>query len=385
MDVAKSLPYRARIARDLLSGVANWLPTTVCTYLRLFDGTLFDCARRLTLAKIAAMNRILQTFITSLLSKCDGRRLLPLVTLLLVASCTGGSVPPDPSGPVLTGFDALPKQLATIHLSPTPNAPDTQATQIQATIVGLLPTATRARATPTPTTTPYVGVFLGAATFEPGDITNQKPIGTLPVRGGGVGGGSGPIAVPTLALIASPVANVVAPVTGGNAGGTTVGDCTIPPAPPFANATQNPLVRGQIGCPSAPPFAVNLVQQSFQKGFMFWRDTRQIYVVSTSAIQQNASVDTLWVVTDGWNEGMPASDASFSPPEGLLQPVRGFGLVWRSNQPMRDTLGWALAGEQPFQATWQDFERGWMMTSADGRTFALVPGNPTGVHFGPLS
>lgn len=305
--------------------------------------------------------------------------------LLVVAGCAGGTTTPDPSGPVLTGFDTLPKQLATIYLSPTPNAPDVQATQIQATIVGLLPTATRVRATPTPTTTPYVGVFLGAATFAPGDVSNQKPIGTLPVRAGGAGGSGGAIAVPTIAVIASPGTPVVAPVTGGNTGGGAAANCAIAPAPPFANASQNPLVRGQIGCPTAPPFAVNLVQQSFQKGFMFWRDTRQIYVLSTSAIQQNASVDTLWVVTDGWNEGMPASDASFSPPEGLLQPVRGFGLVWRSNQQIRDTLGWSVVGEQPFQATWQDFERGWMMTGADGRTFALVPGNPTGVHFGPLS
>jgi hypothetical protein len=301
---------------------------------------------------------------------------------VLLTSCTGGAATPNPSGPVLTGFDALPKQLATIYLSPTPDLPDMQATQVQATLSRILPTATLPPATPTPTLTPFVGVFLGAATFAPGDVANQKPLAgrgsSAAASNAGSSGGS--IALPTQALVASPAAS------GANAGGAggTVSTCATQPAPQFTAPSQNPLVRQQLGCPVAASFAVTLVQQPFQKGFMIWRDTRQIFVLSTAAIQQNASVDTLWIVADQWGEGMPANDPALTPPDGLLQPIRGFGLVWRSNTQIRDTLGWALAGEQPYQGAWQDFERGWMMTSADGRTFAVVPGNPTGVHFGPL-
>ena len=62
--------------------------------------------------------------------------------------------------------------------------------------------------------------------------------------------------------------------------------------------------------------------------------------------------------------------------------------MWRSNATIHSGLGWALAAEQPYQATWQDFEHGWMMTNNNGTVLALVPsdGPPTttGIHFGPL-
>jgi hypothetical protein len=223
-----------------------------------------------------------------------------------------------------------------------------------------------------------VGVFIGAATFEPGDVVNQIPsgtraprlIGTAPVV-------SIPIFVPTTAVgTGNPQ-----PITGG--GVVSTGDCGTQPDARFVNLAQNATVRQQVGCPTAGAFTANLVQQPFQKGVMIWRDTRQIYVMSVAAIQQGATTDTLWIVPDQWNESLPASDAAYTPPEGLTQPVRGFGYVWRSNQQIRDAIGWALAGEQPYQGTWQDFERGWMMTGADGRVYVLIPGNPTGIHLGP--
>ena len=301
-----------------------------------------------------------------------------LLSAVLLAGCTGGPPTPDPSGPVLTGNGLLPKQLATVFLSPTPELPDIQATQFRATMESVLPTATFAPATRTPTTTPYVGVFLGAATFEPGDVVNQKPLGTRSPRLAGTAQGSVPIIVPTLA-VSAPLAT---PVGGGQV--VSTGSCATQPAAQFVNAAQNAAVQQQVGCPTGNAFTVTLVQQSFQKGVMIWRDTRQIYVLSSAAMQQGATTDTLWIVPDQWADGMPESDASFSPPGGLLQPVRGFGYVWRNNQQIRDTLGWALAGETPYQGTWQDFERGWLMTGGDNRVYVLVPGNPTGIHLGPL-
>jgi hypothetical protein len=154
--------------------------------------------------------------------------------------------------------------------------------------------------------------------------------------------------------------------------------CTVQPAPQFARASAIPAVQGRLGCPSAPPSDLSLVTQAFQNGVMFWRDTKEIFVLS--------SANTFWKFPDSWNESLPANDPSLAPPPGTQQPVRGFGYVWRSNQVVRDTLGWAISGEQPYQATWQTFERGWMMTGANGAVYALSPSdNTTGVHFGALS
>jgi hypothetical protein len=313
-----------------------------------------------------------------MLSMMRWKSITCLVYCWLLVGCATAT--PDPNPPLIGGVDALPKQLATVYVSPTPALPDVQATQIRATLDSALPTATLIPATLTPTTTPYVGIFLGVSTFSPGDVLNQRPLGTRSPRQAAVSQpGVAPVGIPTVAVVGS----FPTPITGAS-NPVSAGACPTPPAAPFVNAAQNPLVRQQLGCPTAAAYATNMVQQSFQKGVMIWRDTRQIYALSTAAIQQNASVDTLWVLADQWNDSLPASDGAFTPPDGLLQPVRGFGYVWRNTQAIRDALGWALAGEQPYQGTWQDFERGWMLTGADGRVYAMSPGNPTGLHFGPL-
>ena len=47
-----------------------------------------------------------------------------------------------------------------------------------------------------------------------------------------------------------------------------------------------------------------------------------------------------------------------TPPPGLVEPIRGFGKVWRNDPALASRLGWALAGEQGVTLTLQSFERG---------------------------
>jgi hypothetical protein len=183
-----------------------------------------------------------------------------------------------------------------------------------------------------------------------------------------------------------------APAQGGNptavAGGGPARNCPIQPAQQFVKTSSNAAVAQRLGCPRAAPYTVNLVVQPFQTGYMFWRDTKEIYVVSTAGIQKGGSTDTFWRFPDNWNESLPASDPSQVAPAGLLQPIRGFGYIWRSNATVKNSVGWALAPEQPFTSMWQDFERGWIMTTHDGSAIALAPldGPPvtTGQHFGAM-
>ncbi len=296
------------------------------------------------------------------------RKLSPQTGLTLallafaLAGCGSGAPTADPDGPILTGFDALPKSLATIVLSPTLNAP-----QAQATLDSRRPTETPPPPTFTPTVTPYVGIFMGQPTFSAAGII---PTGTRSV-----------IVVTTAPQPGTKVA--------ANVGGNPVSrTCSVQPAAPFANAARNAAVQQRLGCPSGAPYTIKLVVQPFQTGFMFWRETKEIYVITTAGLQKGAPTDTFWRVPDNWNESIPASDPGLVAPAGLLQPIRGFGYVWRSNANVRNSLGWALAGEEPFDSTWQDFEHGWMMTSNNGAVFAFSPldGPPvtTGIHFGPM-
>ncbi len=97
---------------------------------------------------------------------------------------------------------------------------------------------------------------------------------------------------------------------------------------------------------------------------MAWRgDAGLIYVFFNDGTWQSFA--------DTFEEGMPESDPNFSPPPGRMQPLRGFGKVWRENADVREQLGWALAKESGGSAQVQEFERGAMIRFG-GRAFVLA-------------
>jgi hypothetical protein len=268
---------------------------------------------------------------------------------VLLAAC--GEDNPAPAGdpPILGGFESLPKQLATIALTPTPT-PVMAAVQGQPAAAAQQSTPTPGPPRPTPTLTPYVGIFLGEPTVEGGE-----PAATLAPYVINPGGGE-------------PVVPGVAVPSGG-------GSCGSPVASVFTNAYS--AVQQRLGCPlnSGAPIAT-MATQPFERGHMFWRsDTLQIYALAANG--------QFWQVADTWNESMPADDPAFAPPGGLLQPVRGFGLVWRSNQTIRDAIGWATLPEAQYDGYWQDFERGAMFVGNSSLIYALF--TPEGQHSGSLS
>lgn len=270
--------------------------------------------------------------------------ILAVALACLLAACGGDDPAPSGDPPILTGHESMPKQLATIVLTatPTPVVAGGEVVDLSG------PTATPEPPRPTATLTPFVGVFLGAVSSEGGEPPpTLAPIVVNP-GAGGAAIASGPIA-------AAP------------------GSCGMAVAAPFAGAyTGN--VQARLGCPVSGGASIQLVMQPFERGAMFWRDTRQIY-----ALAHNGQ---FWQIPDGWQEGMPADDPALAPPGGLVQPVRGFGLAWRSNSAVRDVLGWGTQPETPASGTWQDFERGAMFTAPDGRIYAVYTAE--GQHSGPL-
>lgn len=102
---------------------------------------------------------------------------------------------------------------------------------------------------------------------------------------------------------------------------------------------------------SAQPNAVPAAYQYFEHGTMVWRgDTQQIY-----AIYDDGGWD---LFDDTFKEGEAESDATLKAPGGLMQPVRGFGKVWRNDAGVQARLGWAVGKESGLNALIQDFERG---------------------------
>ena len=75
---------------------------------------------------------------------------------------------------------------------------------------------------------------------------------------------------------------------------------------------------------------------------MFWvQPVGQIWVLTV-----NEDNERIWsVYDDTFVEGQVEIDPEIIPPEGLYQPERGFGKLWRENPEVRDAIGWALEPE----------------------------------------
>lgn len=107
-----------------------------------------------------------------------------------------------------------------------------------------------------------------------------------------------------------------------------------------------------IGCPRGEAVPVYAARQHFENGQMIWReDQKWIYVLYN---------DGRWEgYADRWLEGDPEDDPALIPPEGLEQPIRGFGRVWRDNLGgAKAPIGWAQEKEQGQTAQIQEWDYG---------------------------
>jgi len=134
-------------------------------------------------------------------------------------------------------------------------------------------------------------------------------------------------------------------------------------------------------CPNGPAQSSWAAEQVFEGGRMLWlKDgslvgenyTGQpvIFVLYTNGSSWEAYADT-------WTSTEPDSDPAIAPPEGLAQPIRGFGKVWRNNPKVQQQLHWALAAEQGFMTLYQRVaEFDWdnqchYLRTVDGRVISL--------------
>jgi hypothetical protein len=91
------------------------------------------------------------------------------------------------------------------------------------------------------------------------------------------------------------------------------------------------------------------VAQQFQHGLMIWFGAERLIFV----VYETTTIPRWQQFADTWSQDMPEGDPSLAPPEGMLQPLRGFGLVWRTKSRVRPRLGWAISPEASFQGALQ--------------------------------
>lgn len=121
------------------------------------------------------------------------------------------------------------------------------------------------------------------------------------------------------------------------------------------------------GLPTPTVTQILIAEQIFQKGRMYWlQPTNQIWVM----INGTDGAGVWRVYQDTFVEGEPEFDPDITPPQGLIQPERGFGKLWRNNQEVRDAVGWALEPELGHVTNYEYQPEGEMV---DG-TFEMGPG-----------
>jgi hypothetical protein len=115
---------------------------------------------------------------------------------------------------------------------------------------------------------------------------------------------------------------------------------------------------------------------------MLWSqgDQRTIYALVSG---RGPALDRWASYQDTYQEGeaLPPSDAQ--PAEGQYVPERGFGKLWRTDKPLRDTIGFSTEPNEhgPFQAAVQPFVGGRMLWVDDpslGRVIYILYNS--GVH-----
>jgi hypothetical protein len=260
-----------------------------------------------------------------------GVRLGVGIILILLAACQPATPTPEQAAivPVVQS-----KLLATVYISPTPDEAEQQATRFAdpATPTAPPPTAP-------PTETPYVGVFLGEAVLDEGEIFNPGLLTTRP-----------PLELPTI-----PPGLV----------------CAIPTDPIFGTAwSEDETVVRTLGCAleASDPFIGSL--QIFENGVMYFRNSGEIWAIAPGE-------GKYWFVP----QAPSVSNEDVLAPDGLRVPTMGFGGMWRGVDGVRQALGFARLEEQAAPITLQPFQNGTLLhDGASGQNFVLLG---DGTAYGP--
>ena len=250
-------------------------------------------------------------------------RLLLLVIMLLSVGCTNNGV----SVATFTPPAVQPKLLATVYLSPTPNAE-----QQQALAAANPPTATPA-VIPTATVTPYVGVFLGE------------------VDSGSDGG-----AVIAPALLAGATSNIPVTLALGPA-------CPAQADVAFGTRwSENVDISMALGCPIEGAGNVVGTLQIFERGVMYFSPSGEIWAIAPAQSH-------FWYAVNA----PPVQQGDIVVPEGMLAPSQGFGAVWRGLPGVQAALGFARSPEQGTKMVTQKFQNGLLLADGgSGQTFVLL-------------
>ncbi|GAB4570925.1 MAG: hypothetical protein Kow0077_06290 [Anaerolineae bacterium] len=132
-------------------------------------------------------------------------------------------------------------------------------------------------------------------------------------------------------------------------------------------------VTGTPAFPTPVNTQIQVAEQVFENGRMFWlQPTKEIWVMVNDP--GTTERGTWMIFDDTFEEGEPEIDPELTPPADTIQPVRGFGKLWRENEQVRELLGWGVTPEFGFVTRYEYRAGGYL--DSEGR---YVPGPGTHV------
>ncbi|MBC8164017.1 MAG: hypothetical protein H7Z42_22635 [Roseiflexaceae bacterium] len=116
-----------------------------------------------------------------------------------------------------------------------------------------------------------------------------------------------------------------------------------------------------------PLVNVPIATQQFERGQLVWTSGPNggpgaIFIIFFDNKRNRLTFQSF---AGTWKEG-DANSGGETPPAGLVEPIRGFGKLWRENAFVRNTLGWATAREVGSTGHYQYFRGGGMMIYRGG-------------------
>lgn len=111
-------------------------------------------------------------------------------------------------------------------------------------------------------------------------------------------------------------------------------------------------------CPQSSAVATRAASQRFERGRMIWLENTDWFYVFLYG--DPAAKQPLRIVAGplGFRPGAsPDNRIGLTPPPGMVEPVSGFGLLWRGevygSEGLREQLGWAIENEFGFDTRTQ--------------------------------
>jgi hypothetical protein len=127
----------------------------------------------------------------------------------------------------------------------------------------------------------------------------------------------------------------------------------------------NEELQQRLGTAIGPERSVQVGEQAFQGGAMLTRaDTSQVFVLVRSSGRWLTFPNT-------WRPGEVLAPTGARPP-GTLEPLRGFGKVWRDQPAVKLQLGWPVYEERNAGGSIQAMENGTLVRSSYGVVYALL-------------